>query len=109
MSVLDINSLINEEICPSQSVLVQWLMDNLDNRYIDRKYGGRFDTFAADLPFTIIKTLEGWWNFKPKWINAYSWTLSEFMQRYPLYIKKGTDIPYFIKKASEMFYKIKFT
>ena len=109
MSILDINSLINEEICPRQSILMQWLVDNLDDRYIDRKCGEQFDTFAMDLPFTVIKTPEGWWSFKPKRINAYSWTMSIFMQRYPLYIKKGTYIPYFIKRASELFYEIKFT
>ena len=32
--------------------------------------------------------------------------MEKFHSHKPLYIKKGVDIPYFIKKASETFYKI---
>ena len=68
MSLLDINSLINEEICPSQSILMQWLMDNLDDSYINKNFSygeNHSNTIALDLPFTINRDSDGWWHFEP--------------------------------------------
>ena len=108
MSLLDIDNLINEEICPSQSILMQWLGDNLVDSYIDKNFSygkNHSNAIALNLPFTIIKDSDGWWSFKLKYQGVFYWNYVGHTNQ--IYVKKGTDIPYFIKKASKSF-EIKF-
>lgn len=81
-------------------------MDNLDDSYINKNFSygeNHSNTIALDLPFTINRDSDGWWHFEPKYQNAFFWNYDGNR----IYIKKGTDIPYFIKRAFKLF-EIKF-
>jgi hypothetical protein len=121
MSILDINELVdNDELIPSIEKIKEWLNKNALKGYLDsvsynggRKFVSHYDDKKMNTYFTIycidIIQIDGQFPiFVPRALAGCMHTIDmeKFHSHKPLYIKKGVHIPYFIKKASETFYKI---
>jgi hypothetical protein len=121
MSILDINELVdNDELIPPIEKFKEWLNENALNGYLDnvsynggRRFVSHYDDKKMDTYFIVycinIMYIDGQFPiFVPQMLAGCMHTIDmeKFHSRKPLYIKKGVSIPYFIKKASETFYKI---
>lgn len=121
MSILDVNELVdNDELIPPIEKIREWLNENALKGYLDnvsrnggRKFVSHYDDKKTNTYFTIycinIIHIDGQFPiFVPRALAGCMHTIDmeKFHSRKPLYIKKGVNIPYFIKKASETFYKI---
>ena len=121
MSILDVNELVdNDELIPPIEKIREWLNKNALKGYLDsvsynggRKFVSHYDDKKMDTYFTVycinIKHIDGQFPvFVPQMLVVCMHTIDmeKFHSHKPLYIKKGVSIPYFIKKASETFYKI---
>ena len=121
MSILDVNELVdNDELIPPIEKIREWLDKNALKGYLDsvsynggRKFVSHYDDKKMNTYFTIycidIIQIDGQFPiFVPRVLAGCMHTIDmeKFHSRKPLYIKKGVNIPYFIKKASETFYKI---
>lgn len=121
MSILDVNELVdNDELIPPIEKFKEWLNENALKGYLDsvsynggRKFVSHYDDKKMNTYFTIycidIIQIDGQFPiFVPRVLARCMHTIDmeKFHYRKPLYIKKGVSIPYFIKKASETFYKI---
>ena len=121
MSILDVNELVdNDELIPPIEKIREWLDKNALKGYLDsvsynggRKFVSHYDDKKMDTYFTVycinIIHIDGQFPvFVPQMLVGCMHTIDmeKFHSHKPLYIKKGVSIPYFIKKASETFYKI---
>lgn len=121
MSILDVNELVdNDTLIPPIEKIREWLNKNALKGYLDnvsynggRRFVSHYDDKKMNTYFTIycidIIQIDGQFPiFVPRVLAGCMHTIDmeKFHSRKPLYIKKGVDIPYFIKKASETFYKI---
>lgn len=121
MSILDVNELVdNDELIPPIEKIREWLNENALKGYLDsvsynggRKFVSHYDDKKMNTYFTIycidIIQIDGQFPiFVPRVLARCMHTIDmeKFHSRKPLYIKEGVSIPYFIKKASETFYKI---
>lgn len=121
MSILDVNELVdNDELIPPIEKIKEWLNKNALKGYLDsvsynggRKFVSHYDDKKMNTYFTIycidIIQVDGQFPiFVPRVLAGCMHTIDmeKFHSRKPLYIKEGVHIPYFIKKASEIFYKI---
>lgn len=121
MSILDVNELVdNDELIPPIEKIREWLNENALKGYLDnvsynggRRFVSHYDDKKMDTYFTVycinIIHIDGQFPvFVPQALVGCMHTIDmeKFHSHKPLYIKKGVSIPYFIKKASETFYKI---
>lgn len=122
MSILDVNELVNnDELIPPIEKIREWLNENALKGYLDkvwdsrgRKITSHYDDKKMNMYFAVycinIIHIDGQFPvFVPQALAGCMHTIDMEKFHYshkPLYIKKGVSIPYFIKKASETFYKI---
>lgn len=134
MSILDVNELVdNDDLIPPIEKFREWLEKNALKGYLDsssetlskygyldsishnggRKFVSHYDNKKTNTYYTIycidIIQIDGQFPvFVPRALAGCMHTIDmeKFHSRKPLYIKEGVHIPYFIKKASEIFYKV---